>query len=122
MDIASRLKIALEWIKQNQNNVLMGLFFTIGIFIGWGIGILNSGNKAPQITIDKNVQIGIPLESNRDVNVGFTGGNFVASINGVAFYPKNCKAADRIKEENKIWFNTAEEASAQGYKPAANCP
>ena len=31
---------------------------------------------------------------------------FLASVNGSKYYPKNCPAASRIKEENRIWFST----------------
>jgi methylphosphotriester-DNA--protein-cysteine methyltransferase len=48
-------------------------------------------------------------------------GNFVASINGKAYYPIGCKASERIKEENRVWFETTEEAESQGYQPAKNC-
>lgn len=47
--------------------------------------------------------------------------NFVASANGKLFYPANCKSAARIKEENRIWFATAEEAKRVGLIAAKNC-
>lgn len=48
-------------------------------------------------------------------------GKYVASKNGSAYHYPWCSGAKRIKEENKIWFETKEEAEAKGYKPAANC-
>lgn len=48
-------------------------------------------------------------------------GKYVASKNGTAYHYPWCSGAKRIKEENKIWFQTKEEAEARGYKPAANC-
>lgn len=48
--------------------------------------------------------------------------NYVASINGTKYYLPTCGSAGRIKEENKIWFATKEEAELAGYEPAANCP
>jgi len=32
-----------------------------------------------------------------------------------------CSGAKRIKEENKIWFNSAQEAESGGYTLAGNC-
>jgi len=32
-----------------------------------------------------------------------------------------CSGAKRIKEENKVWFNTEAEAVAAGYSLAGNC-
>lgn len=48
-------------------------------------------------------------------------GQYVASKNGSAYHFPWCPGAKRIKEENKIWFQTKEEAETRGYKPAANC-
>lgn len=47
---------------------------------------------------------------------------YVASKNGTKFYLPTCGTAKRIKEENRVWFGTKEEAEAAGYAPAANCP
>lgn len=49
-------------------------------------------------------------------------GKFVASKKGTAYHFPWCPGAKQIKEENKIWFQTKEEAVKAGYKPAANCP
>ncbi len=49
-------------------------------------------------------------------------GAFVASKNGSSYHRPDCPGAKQIKEENRLWFKTAEEAKAAGYKPAGNCP
>lgn len=49
-------------------------------------------------------------------------GKYVASKNGTKYHFPWCGSAQRIKEENKVWFSTAEEAEQAGYGPAANCP
>ncbi|MBU1177672.1 hypothetical protein KJ903_00465 [Patescibacteria group bacterium] len=48
-------------------------------------------------------------------------GDYVASKNGSKYYLISCSGANRIKEENKVWFDSAEEAKAEGYEPAKNC-
>lgn len=48
-------------------------------------------------------------------------GGYVASRSGAKYHLPWCSGAQRIKEENKIWFATKEEAEAAGYTPAANC-
>jgi hypothetical protein len=48
-------------------------------------------------------------------------GTYVASKNGTAYHFPWCSGAQRIKEENKIWFATKEEAKQAGYRPAGNC-
>ena len=49
-------------------------------------------------------------------------GQFVGSKNGNKYHYPWCAGAQRIKEENKIWFASTEEATAKGYTPATNCP
>lgn len=46
---------------------------------------------------------------------------YVASKSGTAYHYPWCPGAQKIKEENKIWFQTKEDAVKAGYKPAGNC-
>lgn len=54
--------------------------------------------------------------------VGAQTGKYVASKSGTAYHLPACPGAAKIKDSNKIWFETREEAEERGYKPAANCP
>ena len=51
-----------------------------------------------------------------------TDGAYVASKNGTKYYLVSCSSANRIKQENKVYFGSIAEAQAAGYEPAANCP
>lgn len=48
-------------------------------------------------------------------------GEFVASKNGTKYYKEGCDGAKRILEENKIWFQTQEEAELSGYEKSSTC-
>jgi micrococcal nuclease len=48
-------------------------------------------------------------------------GPFVGSKNSNVYHYPSCPSAQRIKEENKIWFNSVEEAKAAGYRPCKVC-
>lgn len=48
-------------------------------------------------------------------------GNFVASKNGTKYYPLGCSGIDRIKEENKIYFENETEAAASGRTKSSTC-
>lgn len=50
------------------------------------------------------------------------GGQYVASKTGKSYHLPWCPGAKQIKEENKVWFSSKEDAEAKGYKPAGNCP
>ncbi len=45
----------------------------------------------------------------------------VASRTGTKYYYPWCTGVSRIKEENKVWFNSIEEAKAVGLTPATGC-
>ncbi len=47
-------------------------------------------------------------------------GAFAGSKNGTKYYTPDCAGLQRIKPENRIWFQTIEDATLQGYTPA-NC-
>ncbi|MBP9759816.1 MAG: hypothetical protein KBD24_00415 [Candidatus Pacebacteria bacterium] len=46
---------------------------------------------------------------------------YVASKSGTVYHLPWCSGAQRIKEENKVWFASKEIAEAAGYRPASNC-
>lgn len=48
-------------------------------------------------------------------------GGYVGSKNGTKYHLPWCSGAQRILEENKVWFRTKAEAEAAGYTPASNC-
>jgi len=50
-----------------------------------------------------------------------TGGQIVASRSGSKYHYPWCSGAQRISEENKLWFNSIEDARKAGYTPASNC-
>lgn len=47
--------------------------------------------------------------------------NFVASKTGTKYYPPDCGTANRIKEENKIYFSTEQEAQEKGFERTSTC-
>jgi hypothetical protein len=48
-------------------------------------------------------------------------GMYVASKKGTAYHLPWCSGAKRIAEENKVWFDSKEDAERAGYRPASNC-
>lgn len=45
-------------------------------------------------------------------------GLLVGSVNSDKFHFPDCPGAKRIKEENKVWFDSVEEAEDSGYVPS----
>lgn len=50
-----------------------------------------------------------------------TAGALVASINGTKYHALDCPGAKQISEQNKLYFQSEQEARSAGYTPAANC-
>lgn len=48
-------------------------------------------------------------------------GSIVASKKGTKYHLLSCPGASQIKEENKIYFNSVEDAEKAGYTRASNC-
>ncbi len=46
----------------------------------------------------------------------FTPGKFIASKNANKFHAAKCDWAKKISKENQLWFNSEEEAKAQGFE------
>lgn len=46
---------------------------------------------------------------------------FVASKNSKIFHKADCSYAQKIKEENKVWFESPEEATNKGFGPHNLC-
>ena len=128
-NLAKKIKLFYETNKSD-------LFIAVIIFLigmaGFGLGRLSVLwiSKEP-ITIEGgNIKSGVLKEGDKrqeskDKQANMTAtlkGQYVASKNGTSYHFPWCPGAQKIKEENKIWFQTKKEAESGGYKPAGNCP
>ena len=50
-----------------------------------------------------------------------TQGPFAGSKTGKTYYPSACKALNRVKKENRVYFATQAEARSKGYSPSKSC-
>lgn len=46
---------------------------------------------------------------------------FVASKTGKVYYPATCKSVNRIKPENRVYYESSEELLVRGYTPSKTC-
>ena len=47
--------------------------------------------------------------------------NFFASSRGTKYYSIGCSAGKTIKQENRVYFTTSEEAQTAGYELSSSC-
>ncbi len=132
-DIGGRGK---ELLAKIPPRVLILAILMLSTTLAFGLGILagrdlergHSGAQNPSDTgfwIETREQT--PAAAVEAVETGVSGnrdasGSLVASKNGTKFYLPSCSGAARIKEANKVWFSSRQDAEAAGYSAAANCP
>jgi len=90
--------------------------------LGFGFGRL-SAKAVPEPVQIRSAELpsySSPLQQQQVAAVAEEG-SYVASKNGKKYYPLSCSGANRIKDENKIYFNTQALAESAGYSKAANC-
>ncbi len=114
-------------------NTCLVLLLVLGLGVGFGrLWGIKAGK--PSVTIIEPIvassttqttarAISVPAEISQTAAVGqAVTGKYVASKNSDKYHLPWCPGAQRIKEENKRWFDSKAEAEAAGLTPAANCP
>lgn len=131
--VSDYLQKVKQRIYENKTDLCVALaIFFVGM-ASFGLGRLSVlwQPKTPLIIEENQNKESIHTESTKnDTSASFSDskssaaiiqGKYVASKSGTAYHYPWCSGAQRIKEENKIWFDTKEEAEKKGYKPAGNC-
>jgi len=111
-----KIKPCLPAGRLLENDLVIILAF---LFIGltaFGLGRLSAlSERKTSVTIEQNTSANLSSAMSDIVSL------FVASKNGTKYHYPWCSGAQSIKEENKVWFATKEEAEKAGYAPASNC-
>ena len=121
----------IKFCKENNKELYLTAVIILVATISFGLGRLSKirEEKTPitienvgtstEIIVNTSSQPSTLLQRGRltaDANK-----IFVASRNGKKYYYAWCESAKVIKEANRVWFSTADEAEKSGYEPAANC-
>lgn len=100
----------------NKESILTIIIVILACTASFGLGRLS---VAEEKQASENVQILVPKLN--ELKVDESKFEFVASKNGTKYYPMDCKSASRIKDENKVYFNSETEAIDEGYEKASGC-
>lgn len=141
--IPERLEKVNAWLDTNRKDAFTAAFiFLVGLG-SFGLGRLSVlwpekepititgaevDGSATEVANDStawNTGAGSALPSTRNIGNGTATsapGKYVASKSGSYYHFPWCAGALRIKDTNKIWFATKQEAENRGLKPASNCP
>lgn len=120
--------------RKGRDMALVGLILLTGT-ASFGLGRLSALNEnRPPVSVDYNGKVidggDLSAASAHPDNTGnlaaagaALGGDerVVASKNGSVYHLPWCAGAQKIKEENKVWYNSPEAAKAAGLRPAGNC-
>lgn len=88
-----------------------------------GLGSFELGRLSKE-SVSGGLKIEYPGQNNaQPANVisATTGKTFFASSRGSKYYTISCSAGKTIKQENRIYFATGEEAQAAGYSLSSSC-
>jgi len=111
----------IKFYKDNEKDLILATVIILVALISFGLGRLSKiGESRVPVTIE-NLSASVSESAGSVSKSALSTGNFVASKNGTKYHYPWCSGAQSIKEENKIWFSTAEEAQKAGYQPASNC-
>lgn len=111
-------RISPDWVIVVIILLSSSAAFGLGFLAGRDVGEKGELQivEAPQASLEGEVK-GAAITPTVDA-----GGQYVASKTGKSYHLPSCSGAKLIKEENKVWFATKEDAEAHGYTPAGNCP
>ena len=116
--------------KKHQEKYLLFLkylsIFVLASVLIFGLGWLSAiDSKKIPVTIEYDFSV-LPNNMSED-EISFAEqinkevGLVVGSKNGSVYHFPWCSGAQRMKEENKVWFASKVEAEEAGYTPAKNC-
>lgn len=126
----------INFVKQHRLRIFSISVLVLSLsasFLG-GVTVGAKILKRPPIIIDKNLVVDLNSKSsgltqeglsnsdtNSNLSVNLSDNRFVASKRGKYYYPVSCSLANNLKEENKIYFPSEEEAQKQGYIFNSRC-
>jgi len=130
-----------HFIQSDNGKDLLILFIIILVGLGsFQLGRLSKGEISPNIGINYPNQEAQALKSLNQISdsgqtkedpkiaesyeykgVDLTGRNYFASSRGTKYYSFGCSAGKTIKQENRIYFDTEEQAKEKGYTKSSSC-
>lgn len=107
-----------EYHDRARYGILVVLLFVV-CYLAGNVGVLLAHRVAPPpVVIEKN-----PFLYNSTIRTSELQGvqQFVASKNSDIFYPILCSHAQRIQEQNRVYFATEADAVRNGFVRSAQC-
>ena len=121
-------------IKSNKHSIFLAFCIGLISFISYNLGQIDALQQTPIKIVETgelkagggNLKADIysatkteTIDNKAQTKVLDT--RVVASKNSDKYHYTWCAGAKKIKEENKVWFSSAQEAESRGYTLAGNC-
>lgn len=114
-----------QFIESDKGKDILTMIIVVLVAISsFGLGRLSkdSENKGLQITEEAKIQqaanvVNTPIGAKQTPSSG----SFFASKRGHKYYKVGCSAGQTIKQENRIYFGTREDAERAGYELSTSC-
>lgn len=121
-----------NWLESDRGKDILTVAIVILVGFGsFGLGRLSKGSEAAGIKILPGETSEFPIKAESQPANALSavipksnspqGKNFFASSRGKKYYSPGCSAGKTIKQENRIYFATEEEAEKAGYELSSSC-
>ncbi|MEK9182826.1 MAG: hypothetical protein AAB809_01975 [Patescibacteria group bacterium] len=121
-----------QFVESEKGKDVLAIIIVILVGLAsFELGRLSKGNGSSGIKIEYPTQdqeasvvsstnYSNSLQDNK-IEKTSTGKNFFASSRGSKYYPVGCEAGKSLKQENRVYFSTREEAERAGYELSSSC-
>ena len=110
--IAEARQICKNLVGRVPRDILIIVILILAALCSFGLGYLAG--------LDAGQGSGLSVETSPIVATS-SDGRVLASKSGTKYYLPWCAGAERITDENKVWFTSSAAASNASYAPSANC-
>lgn len=123
-----KIKSFLE-SEQGKNLIIILIIILVGLG-SFELGRMSKNKPENLSNIDFSSQTSNTLNSGENTlleqkyefeGVNLEGRAYFASKRGSKYYPFGCSAGKSIKEENRVYFDTEQEAQKAGYSKSSSC-
>ncbi len=118
--IKEKIKPLIKFDPSFVKTIYLALIFALSISLGFGVFYAHKTTiSAVAPSIEKRVFS--PKFDILDPEKGDMAGKIGASVTGSVYYYSNCSGLSRIKPENRMYFDSVEDAEMSGLSLAKNC-
>ncbi len=113
-----------QFLESDTGKDVLTVIIVILVGLGsFGLGRLSNKPKNEGLRVEYTDKEASAIKSINSAqnNLKRPNGIFFASSKGTKYYSLSCSGGKTIKQENRVYFNTREEAERAGYELSSSC-